>query len=98
MKMPALLSRSHDSLPGVTGIARVDRSTAKLLRRVGPGDVVVLDELDLDRITADPLVQAGVTAVVNASASISGRYPNLGPEVLVANGIVLIDEAGPDAL
>ena len=98
MKMPALLSRSHDSLPGVTGIARVDRSTAKLLRRVGPGDVVVLDELDLDRITADQLVQAGVTAVVNASASISGRYPNLGPEVLVANGIVLIDEAGPDAL
>ena len=52
MKMPALLSRSHDSLPGVTGIARVDRSTAKLLRRVGPGDIVVLDELDLDRITA----------------------------------------------
>lgn len=96
MKMPALLSRSSDSLPGVTGIARVDRSTAKLLRRVGPGDIVVLDELDLDRITADLLVQAGVTAVVNASASISGRYPNLGPEVLVANGILLIDEAGPE--
>lgn len=96
MKMPALLSRSHDSLPGVTGIARVDRSTAKLLRRVGPGDIVVLDELDLDRITADLLVQAGVTAVVNASASISGKYPNLGPEVLVANGIELIDEVGSD--
>ncbi|MGB7385597.1 MAG: thiamine pyrophosphokinase, partial [Rhodococcus sp. (in: high G+C Gram-positive bacteria)] len=74
MKMPALLSRSQDSLPGISGIARVDRNTAKLLKRVGPGDVVVLDELDLDRLTADVLVEAGVLAVVNASPSISGRY------------------------
>jgi uncharacterized membrane-anchored protein len=96
MKMPALLSRNTESLPGVSGIARVDRNTAKLLRRVGPGDIVVLDELDLDRVTADALVEAGVTAVVNASASISGRYPNLGPEVLVANGIVLVDSVGEE--
>ncbi len=53
MKMPALLSRNTETLPGVSGIARVDRNTAKLLRRVGPGDIVVLDELDLDRGTAD---------------------------------------------
>ena len=96
MKMPALLSRSQDSLPGITGIARVDRNTAKLLKRVGPGDIVVLDELDLDRLTADALVEAGVLAVVNASPSISGRYPNLGPEVIVANGITLIDSAGTE--
>lgn len=96
MKMPALLSRNTESLPGVAGIARVDRNTAKLLRRVGPGDIVVLDELDLDRVTADALVAAGVTAVVNASPSISGRYPNLGPEVLVANGIVLVDSVGEE--
>ncbi|MUM35524.1 putative cytokinetic ring protein SteA, partial [Mycolicibacterium sp. CBMA 361] len=50
----------------------------------------------LDRITADALVEAEVAAVVNASSSISGRYPNLGPEVLVANGVTLIDETGPD--
>ncbi|AWK72390.1 putative cytokinetic ring protein SteA [Rhodococcus sp. NPDC019627] len=96
MKMPALLSRNTETLPGVSGIARVDRNTAKLLRRVGPGDVVVLDELDLDRGTADALVKAGVLAVVNASPSISGRYPNLGPEVIVANGILLIDSAGTE--
>jgi uncharacterized membrane-anchored protein len=75
MKMPALLSRNTETLPGVSGIARVDRNTAKLLRRVGPGDIVVLDELDLDRGTADALVKAGVLAVINASPSISGRYP-----------------------
>ncbi|NLV80877.1 MAG: thiamine pyrophosphokinase, partial [Rhodococcus sp.] len=84
MKMPALLSRTTETLPGVSGIARVDRNTDKLVRRVGPGDIVVLDVVDLDRPTADRLVDAGVTAVVNASMSISGRYPNLGPEVLVA--------------
>lgn len=96
MKMPALLSRNTETLPGISGIARVDRNTAKLLKRVGPGDIVVLDELDLDRGTADALVSAGVLAVVNASASMSGRYPNLGPEVIVANGIALIDSTGAD--
>ena len=96
MKMSALLSRNAEPKPGVVGTARVDRDIDRLLRRVGPGDIVVLDALDLDRITADALVEAGVAAVVNASASISGRYPNLGPEVLVANGVTLIDETGPD--
>ena len=96
MKMPALLTRTTESLPGLSGIARVDRNTCRLLRRVSHGDIVVIDELDLDRITADVLVAAGVLAVINASPSISGRYPNLGPEVLVANGIVLIDDAGQE--
>ncbi|OFJ52221.1 putative cytokinetic ring protein SteA [Mycolicibacterium grossiae] len=96
MKMSALLSRNAGPRPGVSGIARVDRDIDRLLRRIGPGDVVVIDALDLDRITADAFVDAQVAAVVNASPSISGRYPNLGPEVLVANGITLIDETGPE--
>ena len=96
MKMSALLSRNAGPRPGVSGTARVDRDIDRLLRRVGPGDIVVIDALDLDRITADALVDAQIAAVVNASPSISGRYPNLGPEVLVANGVVLIDEAGDD--
>ncbi|MEX3743283.1 putative cytokinetic ring protein SteA, partial [Mycolicibacterium porcinum] len=96
MKMSTLLTRNASTRPGVTGTARVDRDIDRLLRRVGPGDIVVLDAQDLDRITADALVEAQIAGVVNASPSISGRYPNLGPEVLVANGVVLIDEAGPD--
>ncbi len=94
--MSALLSRNAGPRPGVTGVARVDRDIDRLLRRIRPGDIVVLDALDLDRITADVLVEAGVAAVINASPSISGRYPNLGPEVLVGNGVTLIDETGPD--
>ncbi|PXX60831.1 putative membrane-anchored protein [Nocardia tenerifensis] len=97
MKMLALLSRNTETLPGLSGIARVDRDTRRLLKRVGPGDVVVLDEMDLDRITADRLIEAGVAAVINTSPSISGRYPNLGPEVLVANGILLLDTVSSDA-
>ena len=95
-RMTALLSRSGGQRPGVVGTARVDRDIDRLLRRVCPGDIVVLDVLDLDRITADALVDAEIAAVVNASPSVSGRYPNLGPEVLVANGVTLIDETGPE--
>jgi uncharacterized membrane-anchored protein len=95
MKMSGLLSRNSNR-PGLTGTARVDRNIDRLLRRVCPGDIVVLDVLDLDRITADALVDADIAAVVNASPSVSGRYPNLGPEVLVNNGVTLIDETGPD--
>ena len=93
--LSSLLSRNA-SRPGVIGTARVDRDIDRLLRRVCPGDIAVLDVLDLDRITADALVDAEIAAVVNASPSVSGRYPNLGPEVLVANGVTLIDETGPD--
>src|SRR5246127_1164770 len=95
MKMSGLLTR-NTSRPGLSGTARVDRNIDRLLRRVCPGEIVVLDVLDLDRITADALVDAEIAAVVNASTSVSGRYPNLGPEVLVANGVTLIDETGPE--
>ncbi len=96
MRMPALLNRRTEELPGITGIARIDKKTKRLTGRVGPGDVVVLDEVDLDRLTADALVEADVVAVVNALPSITGRYPNLGPEVLAALGIPLLDAVGPE--
>lgn len=98
MKLPGLLSRSKEVLPGTTGTARVDRRTRELLRRVGRGDIAVLDEVDLDRTTANALVSSGVAAVVNAAPSISGRYPNLGPEIIVGAGIPLVDRVGGEVL
>ncbi|PXY19305.1 putative cytokinetic ring protein SteA [Prauserella muralis] len=98
MKLTGLLARSKEALPGITGTARVDRRTKELLRRVGPGDIVVLDEVDIDRSTADALVRAEVAAVVNGSPSISGRFPNLGPEIIVGAGIPLVDGVGSDVL
>jgi uncharacterized membrane-anchored protein len=61
-----------------------------------PGDIAVLDQVDLDRATADALVAAGVAGVVDASPMISGRYPNLGPEILVAAGVAVLDDVGTE--
>lgn len=98
MKLSGLLHRPRPELPGLAGTARVDRRTGALLRRLKPGEIAVLDQIDLDRATAEALVTAKVAAVVNASPSISGRFPTLGPEVLLAAGIPLVDSAGPDVL
>ena len=92
--------RSHprDTGPGVVGTARVDRRTKSLTKRLGPGDIAVIDHADLDKVSADALVSARPAAVVNASASITGRYPNLGPQILVEAGIPVLDAAGPDVM
>ena len=98
MRISGLLGRSGEAPPGTIGVARVDRRVDALLRRIGPGDIAVLDQVDLDRRTADALVAAEVRGVVNAAPSISGRFPNLGPEILVGAGITLVDGLGPDVL
>lgn len=90
--------RSVELLPGVHGTARVDRRVAGLLPRLRPGDIAVLDVLDLDRSTAQALADAGVAAVVDASDLISGRFPNLGPELLARAGVRLVDGVGPAGL
>jgi uncharacterized membrane-anchored protein len=78
---------------GVTGIARSDRRTPALLPRLRPGDVAVLDHVDLDGPTAEALVEAGVVAVVNRAPMISGRFPNRGPQLLIDAGIRMVDLA-----
>ncbi|OLE21252.1 MAG: thiamin pyrophosphokinase [Actinobacteria bacterium 13_1_20CM_3_71_11] len=94
MRLP-VLRRSRSAEPGVvTGTVRLDRRTKRLVGRLRPGDVAVIDHVDLDRVAADSLVAVGVGAVLNAKPSISGRYPNLGPEVLVQAGIPLLDNLG----
>lgn len=84
--------------PGVSGTARVDRRTKNLTKRLKPGEIAVIDHLDIDKVAADALVACRPGAVVNASASISGRYPNLGPEIIVAAGIPLLDGAGAEVM
>jgi uncharacterized membrane-anchored protein len=77
------------------GVARVDRRTKDLVPRLRPGDLAVIDHEDLDRVAAEALVDAGAGGVVNAAASISGRYPNLGPLILAEAGVPLVDTVGP---
>ena len=89
-------SRNQESGAGQTGTVRLDRRTKNLTKRLRPGDIAVIDHVDIDRVSADALVGCQVVAVINAAPSISGRYPNLGPEILIAAGIVLIDDVGRD--
>ena len=88
--------RTQEAGPGVAGTARLDRRTKNLTKRLRPGDIAVIDHVDIDRVSADALVGTRVAAVVNAAPSISGRYPNLGPEILTAAGIPLVDGVGKD--
>ena len=83
-------------MPGSpSGIARVDARTKRLLSRLHPGEIAIIDHEDLDRVSAEGLISRQVGAVVNASRSSTGRYPNLGPLLLRTAGIPLLDEAGP---
>ncbi|HVM01742.1 MAG TPA: putative cytokinetic ring protein SteA [Acidimicrobiales bacterium] len=81
-----------------TGPARVDRRTKELTKRLEPGDIAVIDHEDLDRVAAEALVRSGAAAVVNASASLSGRYPNGGPLVLAEAGVPLLDGVGSQVM
>lgn len=84
--------------PSLTGVARVDRRTKALIGRLQPGEIAVIDHEDLDGVAAETLVGARPAAVVNASSSMTGRYPNIGPLALTEAGIPLIDAAGAEVM
>jgi uncharacterized membrane-anchored protein len=89
----SLLSRRNgNSQNGVIhGTARLGRKTKHLVKRLGPGDIAVIDHTNIDRIAAEELIATGVAAVVNASDSSNGRYPNAGPLMLARAGIRIVD-------
>ncbi|ETK38197.1 thiamin pyrophosphokinase [Microbispora sp. ATCC PTA-5024] len=77
-------------------MARIDRRTKRLTKRLQAGEIAIIDHVDIDRVSGEALVACGVAAVVNVAASISGRYPNLGPRILLDAGIPLVDAASPE--
>lgn len=78
------------------GVAKLDKRTKDLVKRLGPDDVAIIDHLDMDRVSAESLVATGVEVVVNASQSISGVYPNVGPLILARGGVALLDDVGSE--
>jgi uncharacterized membrane-anchored protein len=98
VRIPVLRRRRSSDLPGVSGVVRVDHRTKNLTKRLRPGEIAIIDHVDLDRVSAEALVACGAGAVVNVRPSVSGRYPNLGPEILVEAGIPLVDAVGADLL
>lgn len=87
--------RRRPSQLRVVGVARVGPRTKDLAKRIGKGEIAVIDHRDLDRVAAESLLEAGVAAIVNADHSISGRYPNGGPQRVVAARVPLLDAVGP---
>jgi uncharacterized membrane-anchored protein len=79
-----------------TGPARLDRRTKNLVRRLTPDDIAVIDHSDLDRVSAEELIESGVRVVVNVAPSQTGRFPNPGPLLLVRGGVRLLDAPGAD--
>jgi uncharacterized membrane-anchored protein len=96
-RLPALLGRRNGARAdlAVEGTARLGERTKHLVKRLRPGEVAVINHVDIDRIAAEELIDAGVVAVLNAAPSSSGRYPNAGPLMLAGAGIALLD--APDA-
>ncbi|GAA3757061.1 putative membrane-anchored protein [Spinactinospora alkalitolerans] len=104
MKVPTALAARFpkfrrgrvDGSVGVSAPARSDRRTKNLTKRLKPGDMAIIDHVDIDRVSAEALVSCGVSAVLNVASSISGRYPNLGPQLIVEAGIPLVDDVDPE--
>jgi len=80
----------------IKGTVRLDKRTKNLAKRIKPGEIALIDHVDIDSTAARMLVDAHVRAVINTSKSCSGRYPNLGPRVLLEAGIPVIDNAGAE--
>ncbi|MDQ1437748.1 MAG: hypothetical protein QOK43_1377 [Acidimicrobiaceae bacterium] len=89
-----MLGRKGAEVTVTSGTARVDKRTKDLIKRLQPGDIAVIDHEDLDRVAAEGLIEARVGGIVNAARSMSGRYPNVGPLLIAAAGIPLVDHAG----
>ena len=74
-----------------TGVARLDKRTKRLVKRLGPDDIAIIDHADLDRASAEELLESRVRVVFNVAPSVTGRFPNVGPLALVRGGVRLID-------
>ncbi|MDN5635335.1 MAG: putative cytokinetic ring protein SteA, partial [Brevibacterium sp.] len=96
--MKARRTREKATVPARSGPApaRLDRRTKDLTKRLSAGDIAVIKHADIDRVSAEALVACKPVAVINADKSISGRYPNLGPGIIIEAGIPLLDATGPE--
>jgi len=96
VRFPQVRRSKGEEPPGVVAAVRLDVKTKILVKRLLPGEIAVIDHPDIDRVSADELIACKVAAVVNAAKSVTGRYPNLGPRLLLEAGIPLVDDVGTE--
>jgi uncharacterized membrane-anchored protein len=78
----------------LSGPARLGKRTKRLVKRLGPEDVAVIDHAAIDRVSGEDLVASGVKCVINVATSASPRYGNQGPVLMTEAGIHLVDMPG----
>jgi uncharacterized membrane-anchored protein len=79
---------------GFTGPARLGTRTKRLVKRIGPEDIAIIDHAGIDRVSGEDLVTCGVKHVVNVATSAAPHYANRGPSILVDGGVHLVDMPG----
>lgn len=75
----------------------LDRSTKRLLIRLPPKSIAIVAHEDLDAVAAENLINRQVLAVINTRCSLTGRYPNYGPKLLIEKGVRILDQV-PDEI
>lgn len=82
----------------IIGPAKIDYRTKRLTKRLNPGDIAIICHEDIDEVGACGLVEKKVKVVINATKSITGKYPNKGPKILAESGVMLIDNVGEEIM
>jgi uncharacterized membrane-anchored protein len=84
-------ARRNGQATGFAGPVRLGKRTKLLVKRLGPDDIAVIDHAGIDRVAGEDLVATGCRCVINVATSVSPRYANQGPAILVEGGVHLVD-------
>lgn len=88
MKMFAGLKNKKNSYRGKV---RIGTSTKKLVERLQPSDIALIDHADLDEMAAESLLRTRVKAVINTGEFVTGRFANPAPRRLLEAGVLLLE-------
>lgn len=73
------------------GKIRKDRRTKNLVKRLKYNEIALISHKDIDEIAAYSLIEKKVKCIINIEESISGKYPNQGPTILLDAGIPIYE-------
>ncbi|MTI70205.1 MAG: hypothetical protein FH751_08140 [Firmicutes bacterium] len=80
----------------IKGNIKKDTVTKKLVKKLRPGDIALISHKDLDEVAAMSLVEAKVKCVINVKETVSGKYPNQGPYILIKSNIPIYEVNNKD--
>lgn len=90
----SLASAPRRAAVEVRGTVRPGKRTKLLTKTLAPGEIALIDHKDIDRVSGEELVRRGAKCVINVAPSSTGEYPNVGPSLIVAAGVHLVDAVG----